>query len=316
MSLQVFGYETPAAHGFELAEDDVAEFELRLSASPTAELSGDVRTPQGQGIAASIRLAGVPVAPVQADADGHFVLSVPAGRYDLVISAFGFATQTVAQVEIPGANLEVELEKLPDVLLIDDDGVKPYEQTYQESLESLGIDYLLRPVEEITKNEDLYPHKVVIWNVGNRSSNVFPVPHQALVKAYLKAGGQLIVSGQDVGYGLKTEGFLPEILGANFVTDTAATKQVEGQGLDFPIDQQWPDVLSAVSGASLWLRYQGGEGAAVVHDVLGGRVVYLGFGFEGVADLAHRNALLQACFSASDQAGIRRRELSADWFGR
>lgn len=316
MRLRSFGYQSPETISFELPQDGVAAFQLALEASPVVPLSGRVLAPDGSGVAASVRLLDVPLAPVQAHGDGTFSLEVPAGTYHLVVAAFGFASAAVEGVEVPGATLEVVLEELPGVLLVDDDGFKTFEEKYQESLESLGIEYLLRPVAEIREVEDLYPHEIVIWNVGNRSSQVFPPEQQVLLRQYLSAGGRLVVSGQDVGYSLKQSPFLAEVLGAVFLADTAESKQVQGQGLDFPIDQSWPDALQATDSSQVWLRYQGGQGAALVHDVLGGRVVYLGFGVEGVAELATRDALLQACFEASDLAGIRRRGLGVEWFGR
>jgi Zn-dependent metalloprotease len=316
MEVFSFGFEAPPPRSIELVEDGTVSENYQLVRSPGAEISGVVKNAAGEGIPASVRLAGIPVAPVVANNEGAFTIQVPGGSYDLMFSAFGYGLKTLKGVSIPGDSLNVVLEAVPAVLLVDDDAGQKYEAQFKESLDALGIDFLMVPVQGIRRATDLLSHEMVIWNTGNRSSNILAGPLEGILKDYLGAGGHLLVSGQDVGYGLQNRAFMAEVLGAKFVKDSSSSKQVEGSGLAFAIDQKWPDVLEATEGASLWLNYQSGEGAAVVHDYTAGRVIYLGFGIEGVSDLSSRNALLEACFRASDPASAHRRSLSFDHFRR
>lgn len=324
LAIRAFGYLTPAPRSFEVAEDQTHEEAFELAVAPTGELAGHVRNQAGEGVAAQVRLVGVPVDPIQAGEDGAFSVQVPQGTYDLLVSAFGYKTASLAGISTPSSGLEVVLEPVPPILLVDDDGDEAYESYFEAALGDLGLgdQYMKKDGTSLQAAEDLLPFQTVIWLCGDRYDGIFPEGTQAAVRAYLAAGGRLVVSGQDIGYGLKGTPFYKEVLGAAFVKDTAGSKQVSGAGLTLELDgdsaanQKYPDVVTAEADATLWLQYGGTEGAAVSHSLGEGRVVYLGFGLEGVSGAEGRKALLGACLQAAESDAARRRGLAVDWFAR
>ncbi len=325
LAVSAFGFVAPENRTVTVGDDETKKETFSLQAAPSAQLTGRVRSSAGSGVAARLRLMGTGMAPVQAQADGSFTLSAPAGSYELAVSAVGFAGKKLPGVAIPGSGLEIVVDPVSRFLVVDDDGSKPYETFFQAALTDLGHSFQAATLtgEGGLGVDDLTPFEAVIWLCGDRYSGIFPEATQAAVREYLAEGGRLLVSGQDIGYGLKSTPFYTEVLGAGFVKDTAGSKEVEGAGLSFSLEggdgagnQKYPDVLNAAQGASLWLKYRGGEGAAVVNLVGPGRVVYLGFGLEGVATAEGRKLLMGAMLEAAGTAEAQRRTLSARWSER
>jgi hypothetical protein len=134
-----------------------------------------------------------------------------------------------------------------------------------------------------------------------------------LLENYLDGGGNLILSGSEIGWDLARpgggadQGFYSNYLKAGYLGDDAATYHFTGspgnifEGLSGGFDDstqgyydvQAPDRLAGVNGSSLALSYKGGtnDGAALVFtDGFG--VVYFGFPLEAVTDSGVRNNLI------------------------
>ena len=153
----------------------------------------------------------------------------------------------------------------------------------------------------------------VDWILGRQSkgSGPFTPGEQALVAAYLDAGGALLASGTDVAWGLGSNGgpsdqaFLRDYLKASFSDDDAGIHQaapVAGglfdgvppfsfdDGTHGTYDAANPDVI-APEGSAAVLEYAGGKTAAVsfagTH-----RLVYLAFPFETIYDHATAVAVM------------------------
>ncbi|MEM1126916.1 MAG: T9SS type A sorting domain-containing protein [Bacteroidota bacterium] len=153
----------------------------------------------------------------------------------------------------------------------------------------------------------LSAYDAVIWALGDESTadETFDASEQARVRAYLQAGGRLLVSGSEIGWDLDARGeaadrrFLHEVLKTRYAGDDAESYQVEGlagtpfDGLTFaygsaPYVEDWPDYFTPGEGAEACLRYANGRIAAVCYDGLveGGtapaRLIVLGFPFETI----------------------------------
>ena len=85
-------------------------------------ISGRVKSARtGEGIADVHVIARGTTIGAATDADGHFTLSVPAGRYSLVAHHIAFFQYTVPPVDIqPGDSVWVAIDLTPHVLLVEE----------------------------------------------------------------------------------------------------------------------------------------------------------------------------------------------------
>lgn len=326
LRVNAFAYLVPEARAFQVADDETAALEFALEAAPTGTLTGKVAAATGEALPATLRLAGTPLEPVQAAADGSFTITAPVGSYDLVVSAFGYKVATLEGVAVPGEGVEVALEAVPPFLLVNESDKESYAAFFHAAMTDLGQEFMTTdlPSGAGVGAMDLLPFRTVVWFTGDRYSGIFSDATQAAVREYLAAGGRLVISGQDIGYGIKETPFYAEVLGATYVKDTAGSTQVSGGDLAFSLEggdgagnQKYPDVITALEGSTPWLGYgDGSELAALIRDVGEGRVVYLAFGLEGVSTAENRAALLGACFQAVGHEQGARRGLASRWFAR
>lgn len=173
-----------------------------------------------------------------------------------------------------------------------------------------------------------------VWILGEESTfdSTFNVGEQFLVDQFIAGGGDLIVSGSEIGWDLEANGngilFFNETLHADYRRDDAATYDVGGAagtafaGLSFSFDDgsvfydaQFPDQLAPLNGGVEVLTYQAGFGGAAGVARVGtggaGETVVLGFPFETVigagsglrAGKAERAALMASMLSFVGASG-------------
>jgi len=162
----------------------------------------------------------------------------------------------------------------------------------------------------------LTDYDTVVWILGEESAadSTFNVTEQALVTNFINAGGDLFVSGSEIGWDLDNlnngRSFFNNTLRADFVADDANSHTVAGaagsifQGLSFNFDDgsqffdtEFPDVVSPLGGAVSALNFVGGTGGVAGIQKKGstdGDVVLLTFPFETITTDADRNAVMAA----------------------
>jgi hypothetical protein len=163
---------------------------------------------------------------------------------------------------------------------------------------------------------ELSKYRTVVWILGKESTHdhSFDAAEQAKVEAFIAGGGNLFVSGSEIGWDLDHENhgrpFFGDTLGSKFVADDAETYEVAGaaggifdgvQSLSFDngtqfYDVDYADVIDARAGAKVALNYANDAGAAGVQKKgAGGRgsVVILGFPFETITDPAGRAEVMR-----------------------
>ena len=168
----------------------------------------------------------------------------------------------------------------------------------------------------------LSSYQAVVWISGEESTAdaSFDATEQSLVSNYLNNGGQLFVSGAEIGWDLDAQGngaaFYNNSLHADYVSDDANTYNVAGatgsifEGLSFSFDDgslfydsQFPDVITELGGATRALNYVGGSGggAAIQYDSgASTKLVNFGFPFETIATTSDRNAVFSRVLSFFD----------------
>ncbi|MFB0515566.1 MAG: glycosyl hydrolase family 18 protein [Candidatus Neomarinimicrobiota bacterium] len=176
---------------------------------------------------------------------------------------------------------------------------------------------------------NLSSYEAVIWICGEEAAtnSSFTPQEQSLIAAYLTSGGNLLVSGSEIGYDLVAQGttsdrqFYQDYFKATYVADDAtgggytiipvAGSILAGLGpFHFDNGQQgtydvdWPDGIRPTGGASLIAAYQGIDvaaagGAAIAYEgTFGtgsrtGHLVYLAVGFETIYPAGVRDELMQ-----------------------
>ncbi|RIK83869.1 MAG: hypothetical protein DCC67_05600 [Planctomycetota bacterium] len=169
---------------------------------------------------------------------------------------------------------------------------------------------------------NLGDYDAVVWILGNESTadDTFSAAEQSLVEQFVAAGGDLFVSGAEIGWDLDQQNngrtFFETTLKGDYVADDAGTYTVSAaaggifaglpnivfsSGPQFSsltsqvYNVAFPDVISPQAGAQLALAYSGGVGGAAI-DVPGqagrGNVVMFGFPFETITAAANRSAVM------------------------
>jgi len=310
VKISCFGYITES-FGITVEKDGVYNKTIVMSKAPLSNIIGVVTDKDTQlPVAASVYVTDAPVQQVQTDPKtGKFILSVPAGEYKLKVAAFKYKIE-FASVALGGApvNVKFELQPLPPVLLVADasDSAK-IAKYYKTAIDALKLAYTYYDVsvaDEVT-SDLLIQYPLVIWFTGADSSKTLTEKDQNSLTAYLNAGGSLLLTGQDIGYELKDKPFYTSVLGAKYISDSSKVKNLsatseysefEGysavlDGADSANNQKYADVISVLAPAKLVLNYQdasGKTGAAIAVKNEVYRLVYMGFGFEGIAGEAAR----------------------------
>jgi hypothetical protein len=171
---------------------------------------------------------------------------------------------------------------------------------------------------------NLNDYDIVMWILGNESTadDTFNATEQTKVAQFLAGGGNLFVSGSEIGWDLDQQNngrtFYQNTLQANYVADDAATYTATAaaggifDGMNSFVfssgspstgasayssrDTQlynvaFPDVIAPLAGATVALNYHNGAGAAAIQ-MQGtggaGSLVMFGFPFETMTDATRR----------------------------
>ena len=166
----------------------------------------------------------------------------------------------------------------------------------------------------IAGNVQLADYTAVFWILGEESTldSTFDASEQSLVANYLASGGQLFVSGSEIGWDLDSQNngrtFYNDTLRADFVADDANSYNAQGaggsifEGLSFSFDNgsqfynvDVPDVITPLGGATAALNYVGGSGgvAGIQYDSgANTKLVHVAFPVETITDASVRTTLI------------------------
>jgi hypothetical protein len=208
----------------------------------------------------------------------------------------------------------------PAILLVDDDEGKTYEVHYTKAFEMKQI---YSEVWDVSLNgsptiDVLQRYESVIWFTGDDRDSTLTAEEQSVIAAFLNGGGKLLITGQDIGYDLVKDSsaadstFYSNYLHAQYVADSSNTSVTRGVSGD-PItgspsrmlvyftgsyggagNQTSTDVISPIPPAETILQYgppfETGAALKYENQATGSRLVYLAFGFEGIAGPAEESA--------------------------
>jgi hypothetical protein len=165
---------------------------------------------------------------------------------------------------------------------------------------------------------NLSDYLAVTWILGEESTvnYTFDATEQAKVEQFLAGGGNLFLSGAELGWDLDQHNngrsFFENSLKADYVSDDAGTYAVSGnagsifEGLSLSFDDgtlfydvDFPDVISPQPGAIAAMNYSGGGGNAAIQVASTegrGSIVMLAFPFETITTAADRAAVIDRVF--------------------
>ena len=207
--------------------------------------------------------------------------------------------------------------RIPPIILVDDDAGGNYETYYESALQALGysrdVDYLYwnRDTDGLPTQDILAETKVMIWFTGDDYSTTLTQEDRDLIAWYLDSGKALFISGQDIGYDIYSDDpeWFQNYLKAIYENDDANIDTVNGTGLvgsvfenisfnladgDGADNNNWPSEI-APTGGSITALYYGTDpsiGAAVQYDGTF-RLVYFAFPFEAINNADDREKCMR-----------------------
>ena len=238
----------------------------------------------------------------------------------------------------------LSFEENDNILLVSCAEEDMYLGYYTQALTDAGYGYDLWSWWRGTPSLDVlsrYRDGAVIWFY----SHTFPIldqPARNVISDYLDLGGNLLLTEQDAGYSLfemgtsETMEWYRNVLGAEYREDDSTIHSIIGvsgdpvtDGLNFNIDygssalnQFWPsliDPLPAAQGCYYYKDYSGPySGCAGVRlERADSRLIYMAFGFEGIASQKDRRNVMQQAlewFGVSHETGISPWDQSPGWW--
>jgi hypothetical protein len=198
------------------------------------------------------------------------------------------------------------------ILLVDDDAGEGTEAYFKAALDNNGYIYQNwdeqfqgpAPLSEISR------YTVVVWDCGwgGKPGDA----NRTALSSFLDGGGRLMISGEDIGWGLVDDGnassqqWYEDYLHADYLLDDSGYRDVAGvsgdpigdglsftlNGPDSAMNQEYPSEVEPRSGASAVFRYDGNSEGAIRYSS-GHREVYFAFGFEGITGAAMRDTVMR-----------------------
>ena len=158
----------------------------------------------------------------------------------------------------------------------------PFVTKYGKALQATTVDFVsIRTSELQNNNFNLNDYDYVFWILGDESTidETFNSAEQQLVKNYLENGGNLFISGSEIGWDLDYKGsttdkdFYNNYLKADYVSDDALSSFVAGvtnaalDGCNFNIGQtyeeDYPDEITTFDGSILCMKFSNNKGAGI-----------------------------------------------------
>lgn len=320
VTASAFGYQPVTQRNVPVFTNTQQRIDFTLLPLPTGTLQGRV-TVAGTDTAptrtVTIEAVGAPVRTI-VNASGDYSLKLPTGVYTVAARGLGYRVAVAAVSVVAGETTtrDFDLTPAPTLLLVDE-GAWYYEsQTayWKAALDALAYTYdeqrIKFPPAETPISTTLAQYDIVLWSSPKGSPGL--VNGGVELDTYLKNGGRLLLSGQDVAYYdgggslYASQPYLRETVGTDYFADDAAVRQLTGlgpfsgitvtiEGGDGADNQFAPDVVTVreYDKAELLWRYTDGSGGGVGASVCTPyRAVFFPFGYESISRNDHRETVL------------------------
>jgi aminopeptidase N len=197
----------------------------------------------------------------------------------------------------------------PTLLFVDDDEGADYEKYYNDmaTRKNIFADFWSIKDQGAVDAQLLMNYPAVLWFTGDARDSTLTQEDQVAIQNYISSGGHLVLTGQNIGFDLALNGdktdslFYANVLSAEFIEDAISDESVvgvPGDPLGNMIAGRFNDVyfgahnqdsrdafkpLNSAVGAFLYLPSSSTAGLRWHDSGTDGRIVYLGFGLEGIA---------------------------------
>ncbi len=308
-----FGYQSLTRRRISATAHSVQRLDFTLTPLPRFAVQGRVSV---RGSAApptrpvTVRVLGTPLS-TSLTTDGRYALTVPSGRYTLEVRGNGYRVVTASLV-VTDAPQERDfiLTPAPTLLLVDAGAWYYHSQseTWGRELDGLRYAYdvarLKQRYGQVPSLTTLLSYDQVLWASPLGSPGV--VDAGEVLSGYLRQGGRLFLSGQNVAYYDWGLPYLRTLLGVGLDADDAGAWHLRGEGFyhgitltlnggDGADDQTSPDAVRVISpwlASRLW-TYDNGQGGGVAASVcVTYRAAFFSFGYEGIGEAATRREVL------------------------
>ena len=210
--------------------------------------------------------------------------SLPEGVYPVKILSRGYQSITTSIIHTKSIQSHrFKFDVVPMVAIVNQDIKKDIQSPTARSLRQLGIPYhFLRNPKFL---EDIEAYQTLIWESGNALNESVNLKQQLLLTKYLRQGGSVLISGQDLAYWLQKTPFLNKILGVGFEQDHSSNLELGYKKLKLQLsdkanagDQLYVDTFKPLKNdAKCYLNYRNGRCAAVLRYHPKGKSIILGF---------------------------------------
>jgi len=194
----------------------------------------------------------------------------------------------------------------PQFIIVDNDESNPgdYEDYYARILDSARTPYVVWGIDSLAYPpvDTLTEYPFTIWFTGDHRTEVMDEVDVNILRNFLDQGGRLFLTGQDIAEDLSNDAdstFLRNYLHVRFVPGAPLimANGVDGDpisdgqlvalgGSGGAANQSSPDILAPLTGIAkpVYTYYGSSDVAGVRVATNDYRVVFFGFGFEGIAD--------------------------------
>ncbi len=315
---EAFGYVAQIVTSVTVQAGATTTVDVSLSPAPSGVLWGQITHAETGGpVAVEVSIPGTPARTHSDPQTGQYSLALPAGTYAVHMARNGYRRHIVNDIEIVAdedTRLDAALAPAPTLLLVDS-GPWYYGSQWEyfaQALDDRDYVYNLWQIRDLPAGlpslADLQEFDVTIWSAPQDSPGLIGAGD--VISSYLSIGGNLLLTGQDVGFwddglsGLYWHPYYEHWLKAKAISDDAGRDDLVGapdeifDGLVLPLNgpdgaanQISPDAIAVRDPrvASLIGHYEGHEGAALqASGCQSYRTVYLAAGLEGLGDRASR----------------------------
>lgn len=322
VQVAAFGYEPQTASGILIQTTVTTSLNLILAPLPGGVLWGQVTNAETGGpVGANISVVGTPAHTTGDPQTGQYSLVLPPGTYTLQTSQNGYRRSSIHGLEVAAdqsTRQDMALTSAPTLLLVDS-GRWYYESQatyYQQALADKDYVHDLWEIRDLTRDlpglDDLSRYDAVIWSSPLDAPGLIGAGD--VISDYLSAGGNLFISGQDVGFwddglsGWSWHQYYERFLKAKALEDNAGRQDLIGlpgeildglslsiNGRDSASNQVSPDLIALHEPrqAAVIGRYAvSGDAAVQASGCQSYRAVYLAAGLEGLADRGGRAEVL------------------------
>ncbi|HZY43734.1 MAG TPA: S8 family serine peptidase [Anaerolineae bacterium] len=326
LTASAFGYVSQTVSGVNVITNAVTRHDFSLPPLPTGTVQGRVTDLTGTHLLSGS--IGIESEPINVNFSGTYSIALPGGVY--VIRAQSPLHRIVtATIMITAGDTITQNFFLPDAprILVVDSGAwynASEVDYYRQALDDNNYSYTVWPIRDPNKDvpttSTLRQYTAVLWSSPLDSPGYIGASYA--VGDYLKQGGNLLLSGQDVGfwdgYWIYSPYFPSQML-AQYVADDGPTRQLTGQqlfagqvisisGSGGADNQLYPDVIASLDplltrGAFDYLPDQsGGQSIGLCQPQ---RAVYLAYGFEAINDRNARAEVMSRTFAYFNSPRVR-----------